>query len=378
MTHRATRAARGDVVVLRNGDTPRAAHDYAACCALARRLAALKGYAFAGEHDARAHRDPLRHRYFVPLDTVVGAEVAHALGIADAHDLFGGVVPHAFVATKCISHPLVDDRADAPPGWSHAFARRVDGVVLAGFAAFTPEQAVVAGTKLLAHGTMRVKRALGIGGAGQSVVHDRAGLERAVAAIDADEIAHFGVVVEQDLADVTTYSIGQVRVDDTLLTYSGTQQVTRNTAGHEVYGGSDLLVARGGFDALLALVRTDTERRAIEQARVYDRAAFDCFRGMFASRRNYDVAHGRDARGRACSGVLEQSWRIGGASGAEIAALAALRADASLCAVRARSREVYGDAEPLPPGADVHYRGTDAHGGAFMKYSLAMPYADAR
>ena len=44
----------------------------------------------------------------------------------------------------------------------------------------------------------------------------------------------------------------------------------------------------------------------------------------------------------------------------------------------ALSREVYGEEEPVPPGADVHFRGSDAHGGAFVKYALATPYADAR
>jgi hypothetical protein len=117
--------ARGDVFVLRNGNTQRAAHDYAACGALAQRLARLKGYAFVGEHDAHAIPDPSRHRYFVPLDTIVGLDVAGALGIAGEDDLFGGVVPHAFVATKSISHPLVDEGAAAPPGWSREFARRV-------------------------------------------------------------------------------------------------------------------------------------------------------------------------------------------------------------------------------------------------------------
>ena len=370
--------ARGAVVVLRNGHTPRAAHDYEACVALAQRLARLKGYVFAGEHDACTPHEPWRHRYFVPLDTIVGFDVAGSLGIAGEHDLFGGVVPHAFVATKCIGHPLVDAGAAAPSGWSHEFARRVEDVVLAGFTAFTRQQAQVAGKRLLADGAVRVKRALGIGGSGQWVVHDRDELERAIAKIDDNEIARFGIALEQDLADVTTYSVGQLRVDDVLLSYCGTQQVTQSGAGHEVYGGSTLLVARGGFDPLLALVGVPAERRAIEQARVYDGAALECFAGMFGSRRNYDVAEGRDARGRACSGVLEQSWRIGGASGAEISALATLRADPTLRAVHAMTREVYGDADPLPPGADVHYRGTDAHGGALVKYSLATPYAHAR
>ena len=43
------------------------------------------------------------------------------------------------------------------------------------------------------------------------------------------------------------------------------------------------------------------------------------FPGLFASRCNYDVVTGADGVGKHHSGVLEQSWRAGGASGAEIA-----------------------------------------------------------
>ena len=51
-------------------------------------------------------------------------------------------------------------------------------------------------------------------------------------------------------------------------------------------------------------------------AMIDDAAATECFPGLVASRRNYDVAQGTNARGKRCSGVLEQSWRLGGATGA--------------------------------------------------------------
>jgi hypothetical protein len=95
------------------------------------------------------------------------------------------------------------------------------------------------------------------------------------------------------------------------------------------------------------------------------------------SRRNYDVAQGLDAAGRRRSGVLEQSWRVGGASGAEIAALEAFRADPALRLVRASTHEVYGEgAAPPPPGAAVYYRGTDEQVGPLAKYALVEPRAD--
>ena len=82
-------------------------------------MAALKGYAFGGQHEPQRHYSgPV---YLVPSDTLVGLEAARALGVNGEQDLFGGVVPHAFVATKVITHPLVTERAQSPAGWSHGF-----------------------------------------------------------------------------------------------------------------------------------------------------------------------------------------------------------------------------------------------------------------
>ncbi len=114
------------------------------------------------------------------------------------------------------------------------------------------------------------------------------------------------------------------------------------------------------------------------QARAYDAAVAECFPEMFASRRNYDVVQGLDAAGRRRSGVLEQSWRIGGASGAEIAALEAFRADPALRAVRAATVEVYGEGSAPPPHATVYFRGTDERVGFITKYTLVEPHGDAR
>jgi hypothetical protein len=105
------------------------------------------------------------------------------------------------------------------------------------------------------------------------------------------------------------------------------------------------------------------------QARLYETAAAESFPGFFASRCNYDVAHGRGGDGAWRSGVLEPSWRIGGASPAEVAALERLRADPSVTAVRASTFEVYGVCAP-PPDALVHFQGVDERVGAITKYCV--------
>ena len=116
---------------------------------------------------------------------------------------------------------------------------------------------------------------------------------------------------------------------------------------------------------------------AVARARVYDAAAEE-FDGFFASRRNYDIARGRDAHGRWRCGVLESSWRIGGASGPEVAALEAFRADAALTAVRGWCVESYGPGLEPPPRAVVHYHGVDERLGPLIKYTLAEPYVPPR
>src|SRR5215475_11849488 len=102
----------------------------------------------------------------------------------------------------------------APPGWCAEFPRLVAGVVLDGISVFAKEDAVRAGRKLLELGPVRVKAANGIGGRGQSIANNASDLTRVVDAIDEAVIARFGLVIEQNLVDVTTYSVGQVRVAD--------------------------------------------------------------------------------------------------------------------------------------------------------------------
>jgi hypothetical protein len=223
-----------------------------------------------------------------------------------------------------------------------------------------------------------LKPALGIGGKGQKVVSSLADLDRALDAIDPAELSMYGISIEENLQDVTTYSVGEVRIDELLVTYCGTQRLTSDHTGARVYGGSDLLVVRGGLENLFQLALTPELRLAVEQARTYDTAAAEEFPGFLASRRNYDVAAGEDSRGRRKTGVLEQSWRIGGASPAEVAALEALRADAALCAVRASCPEIYDANHEPPPRAHVYFRGEDDEVGSLIKYSVVEPYGNSR
>jgi hypothetical protein len=355
----------GRVVLFSDGLAHREAHERVARSAIAARLAGVLGYEYAGEYDANLAGTP--DLYFVPDDTLPTTTAAR-LGIRGDDDLFGGVVPHRFVATKIITHPAVGVAATVPAGWRHALGERLADATLRGYSAFTLGDARLAAARLFDAGRVRIKPAEISGGGGQVVVASPVEAERALMRLDASLVREHGLVVEQNLEDATTHSVGQLRVADLLISYHGIQRVTRNHRGHEVYGGSDLVIVRGAFDRLLGLDVHRDVRAVIAKAIAYDAAISREFPSFFASRRNYDVACGRDGHGAFHCGVLEQSWRFGGASAAEIAALEVFRANPGLDVVRAATHEVYSADEP-PPHARVHFRGDDASVGFLTKYT---------
>src|SRR5689334_798460 len=140
-------------------------HDLATRAWIASRLARLLGYDYAGQYDPlRAYSGRL---YFVPGETLIEEE-ARSLGIDNEHDLFGGVMPHAFLTTKAVVHPVVEGGV-IPPGWSHNLSARLSDTVLEGYTAFTRENARQAGRRVLHTGKARIKPGDGIAGRGQTV-----------------------------------------------------------------------------------------------------------------------------------------------------------------------------------------------------------------
>lgn len=341
---------------------------------LTRRLARLQRLPFGGDYDPGKHTGKT---YFVPNDTLIGADLSARLGIASEYDLFGGVAPYDFVPTKAITHGLLQPDSRAPRGWSHEFGIRVRSSVLRGYTAFSVEEAGVAGRQLLQLGPVRVKTVRATAGRGQWMVQTQEALTEALAAHDPRIVETDGLVLEEHLGAIVTYSVGHVRVGQMRATYCGTQRLTRDNDGATVYGGSELFVVRGGFEALGTLELTTDMHYAINRARIYDQAAITCFPGFFASRRNYDVARGVDGYGNQRCGVLEQSWRMGGASAAEVAAIEAFHADDTLVSIKASTVERYGADPYVPPGATVLYQGEDAEVGLITKYLMVEPYGHA-
>lgn len=304
----------------------------------------------------------------VPGEALVEEE-ANAAGIFDRGDLLGGVVPAFFIGTKAISHGLVGAHAARPREWSTEMARLLGNAALPGYTAFSRADAAEAGRRLLRDGPVRIKDVCGKAGLGQQVVTDRASLDAAIAQEDEAELMRCGIVLEQNLSEVVTYSVGVVELGGATISYWGTQNLTRDHQGREVYGGSDLTVVRGGLKALRRLDLPEHLARAVQCAARFDAAAHAAYPGLILTRRNYDVIEGITPDGSRRTGVLEQSWRVGGASGAEIAAFEAFRAEPDTTQVCCSSVEIY-DIVTLPSGAILYYQGVDPKVGALTKFAV--------
>ncbi|MEN5245627.1 DUF3182 family protein [Pseudomonas atacamensis] len=339
--------------------------------ALARWLAQILGCKFGGSYDPAKHSG--RDVYLLPTQTIVGAAHAQALGINGSDDLWGGYVEYDFICTKAISHGLRSHLAHAPQGWSPLFSERVRNVVLDGLSVFALEDARPAAEHLLYAGPIRLKPVHACAGRGQEVIKSLDAFDEILARPEAQNLFKDGVVLEQDLSNVVTHSVGQSFIGGKVLSYCGDQYLTEDGVGEEVYGGSNLLVVQGGYDQLLALDLPDDVRLAIEQAQVFDSAANEAYPRFFASRRNYDIAQGLDASGNPRSGVLEQSWRMGGASSAEVAALQSFVNDPQMRAIRVSSVETYTD-PALPADAIEVYRGPAENSAFLLKYVTVQSY----
>jgi len=335
----------------------------------AKAIAKLKGYEFGGHYDAACdYSGPL---FFVPDDTLLLDEAA-CLGIRSSNDLYGGVVPHLFAKTKAITHGLVDRDAERPLGWCTAFAERVREIVLPGYSVFSNRDARVAAGCMLVRGPIRVKKPLSASGKDQTVVTTLNELDAVLEKASADEMATYGLVLEENLRQVRTLSVGEVAVGGLRISYHGTQRTVADNEGRPVYGGSELVCVRGGWEVLDTLPMSPEVRAAVAAARRYDEATEE-FEGFTASRRNYDVARGTGADGRPRSGVLEPSWRVGGASSAELAAFAAFARDPSLEIVGASHVEEFGTGRRAPADAIVEFQGDDPEWGPLLRYTIVEP-----
>jgi hypothetical protein len=321
-------------------------HEKVTLAKVAETIAELMGCEFDGEYDPARHASG--NNYFIPDDTLMQDEALH-LGIRSATALYGGVVPHPFAKTKVITHDLVSPTAI--------------------YSVFSTDDARIAGKHLLPRGAIRLKDPLGDGGYGQTVIAALDELDAFLENFSTQKLGRSGLALETNLSPLVTRSVGHITICGETIAYYGMQRTVTNNKGQSVYGGSQLVCVRGGWDALERLAMDPAVHFAVVQARLYDRAA-GSYPGFYASRRNYDVGQGLDGQGRWRSGVFEASWRSGGASTAEIAAFVAFARDPTLQVVEASALKEFGKRVEAPLDAIVHFHGNDLENGPILRYTV--------
>jgi hypothetical protein len=289
---------------------------------LAKDIAKFMGLEYFGEFTPENPKD--NEFYYIPGKTILDPNLGQDLGIFSENDLFGGVVGYPYLRTKAISHELTSPYATKPEGWSDTFAKSVAEHVLPGYTVFSAEDAISAFQSLrgMRH-EVRAKRCTSHSGKWQTVINNETELSNLLKGISPDELSSTGYVLEANLQDIETLSVGQVLINNSVVSYYGIQVFGDRPDKFSTYVGSRLTFTRGDFDELLKRELSDNIRVAIQQAKQFDDATGHL--KVIASRRNYDVGQGYDISGNFHSGVLEQSWRIGGATGAEVLALLYLK-----------------------------------------------------
>ena len=141
----------------------------------------------------------------------------------------------------------------------------------------------------------------------------------------------------------------------------------KDNNGQSVYGGSDLVCARGGWDALEQLALLPHVRAAVD-AGAYDEA-MRAYPGFMASRRNYDVGRGIDADGRRRFGVLNPRGALAVPAARNFSRRLHSHGTPTLRSSRHLAWSNWQQPQP-PPDAVVHFHGEDPEAGPVLRYSV--------
>lgn len=315
---------------------------------LSQRFAALLDIKLLASPDTTAHPPlDLNECYYLPSHTLLQHE-AKALGIKSLQDLYGGVVPYPFLLYKTLSHPIHHPSMNSPEGWNNDLGLILRPYVLKGCSAFNTQDALWTAEGMIHDGPLRIKLATANAGRGQWVVNNH---EEVVDLFNQAQYQPFfeeGVIIEEALNNTVSFSIGQTEIGNYLISYCGEQEVTIDLKGQHTYGGSTLSVVQGGYSQLENILSFEKHKEALRMVQQYERHIFKAYPQIYASRRNYDVLQGVNAKGQMRLGVLEPSWRAGGASMAELLAFEAFTANSRLHHIRTWTKERYvSDLETL-------------------------------
>lgn len=306
--------------------------------AIARDIAGYLGLPFKGEVAEKSNGVD----YLVPASTLSTAE-ARKLGVSGEHDFYGGFVDHIQQVGKSILHP--SSSRNAPEFYSHEFSEEIGGLVLPGVTTFSKAE-IIRGFQSLASRNIeaRLKMPSESDGNGQSVIKSEEDLTQKLKDLDDKCLREHGIVLEQNLQDIRTISVGRAQIGSEMYSFIAHQKDGSGKQNEEINGsflGASLRVVRGGLNNLNILKDLDIDdHEAVEGAWKFD-ALYNKFMKPVSSRMSYDYLIGSDRYGARKGGITDITARLGGNCPALMVAIDKLKSDRSLSSIATRVDLLY-------------------------------------
>lgn len=346
---------------------------------LSQRFAALLNLALITDPKIQELKD-LAACYYLP-NQILLQDQAIALGIYSLNDLYGGVVPYEFLKDKSLTHPIYHISMNRPEGWNNQLGVYLKPYVLDGFSAFTTQDVLWAAQGMIDSGPIRLKLASTTSEQSHWVFSHHAEFIKFINQMQDHPLFKQGMVVEEDLRNTTTFSIGQTEIGGLLISYCGEHVLTTNLNGEKTYGGANLFVVRGNYNQLHDALTFPIHREALHLTRQYEQLIFETFPLLYASRRNYTVLYGVNAKRQVRLGVLKPSWCMGNTSMAELLALEAFCATPKLKSINTWTRDHYVETFSCLTSSELAHDLDESPVGFIVKYagvddvSLTNPYS---
>lgn len=248
--------------------------------------------------------------YYVPPVTQA-RDNANKSYIEHVDDFYGLLVENIGHVHKAILHTTTSQ--SVPSFYSHHFACSVSELVVPGLTVFTKEEALFA-HKIMqnrAGKEVRLKYPDKSDGRDQFSIVNREHLAGILGSVDEREVVEKGLVLETNVRDVETVSVGYCVLGDQ--TYSFIALQKNDIApedGRDRYVGALVRVVKGNVSSLRSVAKNSKEEKAIEACVKFD-AQYSYFEPV-ASRISYDYLHGYDDKGNLMSGVTDITGRLGG------------------------------------------------------------------
>jgi len=277
-----------------------------------------------GEQNSKDH-------YHVMAKTVT-KEIAREFNISSPEDFYGVVVDHLQQVEKSVFYPVVG--TSFPGHYSTKFSKQVRDSVLKGYSFFDLEGALAAHQKLSYFGKLRLKLLPNSDGHGQFKITTDDEFREILNKVDENKLAEFGAVIEPNLFEANTTSVGEIRLGDDVYSFLAFQKDDiASEDGRNRYMGADLITIRGTMENLLDLNEAGLVLDQVKKA-VSFHQAYSYFKPVI-SRISYDVLCGTDFKGDVQIGVTDITARLGGSCPAVMLGVKVLDSDFTTEAVRA-------------------------------------------